>query len=69
MALMSTEDVTLRFENEAVREIARVAALVNKTVEVGRASHKPLVPDRVPSPRVPLPHVGRRDLAHASCLA
>lgn len=33
MALLSTENVTLRFEDEAVREIARVAALVNRTVE------------------------------------
>lgn len=30
---MSTEDVTLEVTDEAVREIARVAALVNRTVE------------------------------------
>lgn len=33
VALLSTERVKLEFTDEAVREIARVAALVNKTVE------------------------------------
>jgi ATP-dependent HslUV protease ATP-binding subunit HslU len=33
VALLSTESVKLEFTDDAVREIARVAALVNKTVE------------------------------------
>lgn len=33
VALLSTESVKLEFTEEAVREIARVAALVNRTVE------------------------------------
>jgi len=33
VALLSTEKVALQFTDEAVREVARVAALVNKTVE------------------------------------
>lgn len=33
VALLSTEKIALEFTDEAVREIARVAALVNKTVE------------------------------------
>jgi ATP-dependent HslUV protease ATP-binding subunit HslU len=33
VALLSTENIALEFTDEAVREIARVAALVNKTVE------------------------------------
>ena len=33
VALLSTEKVALEFTDEAVREVARVAALVNKTVE------------------------------------
>ena len=31
--LIGTEGVTLKFEDEAIREIARMAALVNRTVE------------------------------------
>ena len=31
--LIATEGVTLTFEDEAVREIARVAAVLNRTVE------------------------------------
>lgn len=33
VALLSTENVQLEFTDEAIREIARVATLVNKTVE------------------------------------
>lgn len=33
MALLSTENVKLIFSDDAIREVARVAALVNKTVE------------------------------------
>ena len=31
--MIATEGVTLEFEDDAVREIARIAALLNKTVE------------------------------------
>ena len=33
MELLATEGVELVFEDEAIREIARMAALLNKTVE------------------------------------
>ena len=32
-ALLETEGVKLKFEDDAIREIARIAALVNRTVE------------------------------------
>ena len=33
MELIGTEGVSLKFDDDAIREIARVAALLNKTVE------------------------------------
>ena len=33
VSLIATEGVTLKFEEEAIREIARMGALINRTVE------------------------------------
>ena len=37
--LLATEGVTLKFDDDAIREIARMAALVNRTVENIGARH------------------------------
>jgi ATP-dependent protease HslVU (ClpYQ) ATPase subunit len=36
--LLAAEGVTLEFEDAAIREMARVATLVNRTVEVSAAA-------------------------------
>ena len=55
VALLSTENVALRFEDEAIREVARVAALVNKTVENIGARRLHTVLERIVEVRACLP--------------
>jgi hypothetical protein len=59
VALLSTENVKLEFADEAVREIARVAALVNRTVENIGARRLHTVLERIvevrPAPSRPIP--------------
>ena len=48
--LLATEGVMLRFEDDAVREIARMAALVNRTVENIGARRLHTVMERIMEP-------------------
>ena len=48
--LLATEGVTLKFEDDAIREIARMAALVNRTVENIGARRLHTVMERIMEP-------------------
>jgi ATP-dependent HslUV protease ATP-binding subunit HslU len=48
--LLATEGVTLKFDDDAIREIARMAALVNRTVENIGARRLHTVMERIMEP-------------------